>query len=77
MGDCEDGGGCCPEKENDPTPMGRLNEFRHPGRALLNPPWEGSHETQGTGEKRQFGIFEPEQFLIVRTAPLKSEQCGD
>jgi len=29
------------KKENDPTPMGRLDEFRHPGRALLNSPWEG------------------------------------
>ena len=31
--------GVIPKKENDPTPMGRLDEFRHPGRALLNSPW--------------------------------------
>ena len=29
------------KKESDPTPMGRLSRFRHPGRALLNSPWRG------------------------------------
>ena len=36
FGDCVDGGGRCPEKENGPTPMGRLSRFRRPGRARLN-----------------------------------------
>jgi hypothetical protein len=26
----------CPEKENGPTPLGRLSRFRQPGRAKLN-----------------------------------------
>src|SRR5262249_59264601 len=29
-------GGRCPEKENGPTPLGRLSSFRQPGRARLN-----------------------------------------
>ena len=31
----------CPEKENGPTPMGRLSRFRRPGRATLNSTWRG------------------------------------
>ena len=27
FGDCVDGGGRCPEKENGPTPLGRLRGF--------------------------------------------------
>ena len=30
-----DGGGRCPEKENGPTPLGRLSSFHQPGRAKL------------------------------------------
>ena len=36
IGDCVYGGGCCPEKDNGPTPLGRLSSFRRPGRAALN-----------------------------------------
>ena len=36
IGDYEHGGGRCPEKESDPTPLGRLSSFRQPGRAKLN-----------------------------------------
>jgi hypothetical protein len=30
-----EGGGCCPEKENDPTPMGRLDDVSPPGPGLV------------------------------------------
>src|SRR5258707_15827488 len=36
IGDCVYGGGCWPEKDNGPTPLGRLSSFRRPGRAALN-----------------------------------------
>src|SRR6266576_6517666 len=36
IGDCVYGGGCCPEKDDGPTPLGRLSSFRRPGRAALN-----------------------------------------
>jgi hypothetical protein len=36
IGDYEHGGGRCPEKESDPTPLGRLSSVRQPGRAKLN-----------------------------------------
>jgi len=36
IGDCVYGGRCCPEKDNGPTPLGRLSSFRRPGRAALN-----------------------------------------
>jgi hypothetical protein len=40
-GDCVDGGGRCPEKENGPTLLRRLCSFRQPGRAKLNSAQEG------------------------------------
>ena len=46
IGDCVYGGGCCPEKDNGPTPLGRLSSFRRPGRAALNLTWRGEHEIQ-------------------------------
>ena len=51
----EIGGGRCPEKENGPTPLGRLSSVRRPGRAALNLTWRGSYETQATtkGLQRQ------------------------
>jgi len=40
-GDYVDGGGYCPEKDNGPTPLGRLSRFRQPGLATLNSTWSG------------------------------------
>jgi hypothetical protein len=52
-GDCMDGGGRFPAKENGPTPLERLSSFRQPGRAALNSPPRGWHDTHTTGEKQE------------------------
>jgi hypothetical protein len=50
IGDCVDGGGHGPEKDDGPTPLGRLSRFRQPGLAMLNSTEKMSNETQTTGE---------------------------
>jgi hypothetical protein len=67
IGDCVDGGGHCPEKDNGPTPLGRLSRFRQPGLTTSNSTEKGEHETKTTGENQK-------RHLPSKAAPLARDE---